>query len=302
MPDREHIPIEDFHEDIIGKVIRGKNLQIPALAQAAGLSVDQIEALLDGEVDEAAIRALAPQLGLDANALVISANKIWRPRPVDLTVGLAVFNSEWGDMRVNAFVVWDPASRKAAIFDTGADATEMIRFIEKHQLIVNSIYLTHTHGDHVAELPRLIKHFPGATTYIHRLERLRGIESEDVGRAFDAGIEAVVHRHERLPGTSFLSVPPACRLDPLAISVARSLRGVRVSAHPSHLNPGGLPGVRCPPRGFPGDSWRATPDLALEQSVILEDRRVAAIPPRSPIASPESLRWPSPPDLVPGRA
>ena len=197
MPDREHIPIEDFHEDIIGKVIRGKNLQIPALARSAGLSVDQIEALLDGEVDEAAIRALAPQLGLDANALVISANKIWRPRPVDLTEGLAVFNSEWGDMRVNAYVIWDPASRKAAIFDTGADATEMIRFIEKHQLIVNSIYLTHTHGDHVAELPRLIKHFPGATTYIHRLERIRGIESEDIdeGHIAAVGELALLARH-----------------------------------------------------------------------------------------------------------
>ena len=197
MPDREHISIEDFHEDIIGKLTPGKNLQIPALAQAAGLSVDQIEALLDGEVDEAAIRALAPQLGLDANALVISANKIWRPRPVDLTVGLAVFNSEWGDMRVNAFVVWDPASRKAAIFDTGADATEMIRFIEKHQLIVNSIYLTHTHGDHVAELPRLIKHFPGATTYIHRLERIRGIETEDIdeGHIAAVGELALLARH-----------------------------------------------------------------------------------------------------------
>ena len=197
MPDRENIPIEDFHEDIIGKVIRGKHLKIPQLATAAGLQAAQIEALLDGEVDEDAIRALAPHLGLDANALIISANKIWRPQPVELTSGLAVFNMVWGDMRVNAYVVWDPASRKAAIFDTGADATELIRFIEKHQLIINSIYLTHTHGDHIAELPRVIKHFPGATTYVHRLERISGIESEDIdeGHIGAIGELALLARH-----------------------------------------------------------------------------------------------------------
>ena len=87
MPQRSDIPIEDFHEDIIGKVIRGRKLQLPALASAAGITVDQLESLLDGEDDEEAIRAVAPQLDLDPNALVISANKIWRPRDVDLTDG-----------------------------------------------------------------------------------------------------------------------------------------------------------------------------------------------------------------------
>ena len=209
MPDRDNIPIEDFHEDIIGKVVRGKQLKIPDLARDTGLSTEQIEALLDGEVDEDAIRRLAPALDLDANALLISANKIWRPQPVDLSEGLAVFNTEWGEMRVNAFVVWDPASRKAAIFDSGADASAMIEFIEKRQLIVNSIYLTHTHGDHIADLPRLIRHFPGATTYVHRLERISGVESEviDEGHIGAIGELALLARHTHghsVGGTTYL--------------------------------------------------------------------------------------------------
>ncbi|MFT4549045.1 MAG: hydroxyacylglutathione hydrolase, partial [Verrucomicrobiales bacterium] len=171
MPDRHNIPIEDHHEDIIGKVIRGKKLKLPAIAAAAGISTDQANALLNGEVDEPAIRALATQLDLDPNALVISANKIWRPQEVDLADGLAMFNTEWHDMRVNAFVVWDPQTKDAAIFDSGADATTMIEFIEKEGLVVLSIYLTHTHPDHIADLPRLQNEFPGATTYVHRLEK-----------------------------------------------------------------------------------------------------------------------------------
>ena len=94
--------------------------------------------------------------------------------------GLAMFNTEWGDMRVNAFVIWDPASKDAAVFDSGADATPMISFIEQHQLVVGSIYLTHTHGDHIADLPRLQKEFPGATTYVHRLERKNVAEAETI--------------------------------------------------------------------------------------------------------------------------
>ena len=140
----------------------------------------QINALLNGEVDEAAIRAIAPALDLDPNALTISANKIWRPAEVDLTEGLAMFNTEWHDMRVNAYAVWDPESLEAAIFDSGADAGEMIQFIEKHQLVVKSIYLTHTHSDHIADLARLQKNFPGATTYVHRSEKKNVADAKEI--------------------------------------------------------------------------------------------------------------------------
>jgi len=197
MPERTNIPIEDFHEDIIAKVIRGRNLKLSTLAKSSGVAVAQIDALLKGEVDEEAIRGIAPHLDLDPNALVVSANKIWRPQPVDFTDGLAVFNTEWGDMRVNAYVAWDPISREAAIFDSGADAAAMIKFIEDRQLVVNSIYLTHTHGDHIADLPRLQKVFPGSTTYVHKLEKLRRVEVETIEEGYIGAIGelAVLARH-----------------------------------------------------------------------------------------------------------
>ena len=211
MPQRQHIPIEDNHEDIIGKVIRGENLELAALADAANISVDQIDRLLAGDVDEDAIRALAPQLGLDANALVVSANRIWRPEDVLLTDGLAVFNTEWHDMRVNAYAVWDPETRDAAIFDSGADADELIKFVESKQLVVHSIYLTHTHGDHIAKLPQLIETFPGATTYVHRLEEsgLRGIEAETIDQGHIGAIGNLallaLHTHgHSAGGTTYL--------------------------------------------------------------------------------------------------
>ena len=211
MPHRREIPIEDLHEDIIGKVIRGRNLKLRPLAEAAGIGVAQIEALLDGQVDEEAIRSLAPHLDLDANALVISAHKVWRPRDVDLTEGLAMFNTPWHDMRVNAYVVWDPECNEAAIFDSGADVDDMLRFIEDRQLIVKSIYLTHTHGDHIAQLPRLVKEYPGATVHVHELERseVRGVRAEAVDNAHVGAIGSLAlvalhtHGHSK-GGTTYL--------------------------------------------------------------------------------------------------
>ena len=46
------------------------------------------------------------------------------------------------------------ASRAAAVFDTGADCSEMVRFASRHKLNVQLILLTHAHPDHV-DLPRL---------------------------------------------------------------------------------------------------------------------------------------------------
>jgi hydroxyacylglutathione hydrolase len=208
MPDRANIPIEDLHEDIIGKVIRGKGLGLPALASAAGISVAQIEALLDGAVDEAAIRAVAPHLDLDPDALVVSARKTWRPEPVGLD-GLAMFNTAWGDMRVNAYVAWDPETKDAAVFDTGADATAMIDFIRSRGLAVKAIYLTHTHGDHIADLERLHRALSEPTIYVHRLEELRDFEAEtiDHGHVDTLGNLALLalhtHGHSK-GGTTYL--------------------------------------------------------------------------------------------------
>ena len=57
MPDRENIPIEDFHEDIIGKVIRGKNLKLTTLASALAESGDYDQATAVAEKAIAAARA-----------------------------------------------------------------------------------------------------------------------------------------------------------------------------------------------------------------------------------------------------
>ncbi len=167
------IDLEDLCEDIVGKAMRGLGISTGQLSRASGVAPDGIGRILDGEFDEAAARGIAPHLGLDPDALVASGRKVWRPEPVELD-GLALFNTAWKDMRVNAFLVWDPDSKAAAAFDTGADAGEMIDFARERGLEVGAIYLTHTHGDHIADLESLRSAFGAPPVYVGEREPVDG--------------------------------------------------------------------------------------------------------------------------------
>src|SRR5438093_1028962 len=116
------IPLEDNFDDIIGKALRGLKLSADDLADKAGVSAADLASVCAGDFNEAVARKIAPVLGLNADALVDSAEKAWQPEPVTLD-GVALFNTPFHDMTVNAYLVWDPATKHAAAFDTGSDCT-----------------------------------------------------------------------------------------------------------------------------------------------------------------------------------
>lgn len=179
------LPLEDFFNDIVGKAMRGLKMSASQVAEKAGVTQEQVDALVKGDFDAATARKVAPVLGLDAEALVASGEKSYRPEPIELE-GLAQFNTPWDDMTVNAYVAWDPASRAAIVFDTGADATPMLDLIQAQNLKVEQILLTHTHGDHVFDLDRL-KSRTGAPAFVGEREPLDGADTFPAGRTFTAG-------------------------------------------------------------------------------------------------------------------
>jgi hydroxyacylglutathione hydrolase len=150
------IPLEDNADDIIGKAQRG--LRLPR------------------ETDPA-------KLGLNPRALRELAH--WHPTERTLT-GLAMFQSPYGDMLVNSYLVFDPKSRQAAALDTGADCDEMVAFLKTHRLSVTAILLTHAHGDHIMDLLRL-KKATGAPAYIGDREDFDEAEMFSAGRQFEIG-------------------------------------------------------------------------------------------------------------------
>ena len=172
------IPLEDLFNDIIGKSRRGHAMTEDALSARSGVALADIKAAVAGEVNEAVLLQLAPTLKLHGPSLVAMANKAWAPKPVELA-GLAQFNTTWDDMTVNAYVVYDPASKSAAAFDTGATAQPMVEFIKANGLSLDLVFITHTHPDHIADLAGLGE--AGApTVFINEKEPTQGAKTFQV--------------------------------------------------------------------------------------------------------------------------
>lgn len=149
------IPLEDNFTDVIGKAQRGLRLSNASLAEKAGISPEDLAAIQAGEVREQPLLAVAKPLGLERNALVALARREWYPEQPLFKRGFTMFNTAFGDMTVNSYLVWDAKTRLAAAFDTGASALGMLDTIAAENLTLRYIFLTHTHDDHIADLDRL---------------------------------------------------------------------------------------------------------------------------------------------------
>jgi glyoxylase-like metal-dependent hydrolase (beta-lactamase superfamily II) len=180
------IPLEDNFTDVIGKAQRGLSLTEKTLAERAGVTLSQIHALKHGVVEEAALAKVAVVLGLGAKALHDLAQGHYRPTATPDLEGLALFNSVFEEMTVNSFLVWDPATREAALFDTGTDGQPMLDFAASHGLVIRQIFITHAHIDHVFDLDRLVEK-TGAHAFVGEKESLEGAESFVPGRSFSLG-------------------------------------------------------------------------------------------------------------------
>lgn len=180
------IPLEDNVSDIVGKAQRGLQISDSQLAEKSGATTEQIRAVRDGKFDREGLTRIAPVLQLDAQALIDLASGEWKPEEIEAMSGLAHFNTTYHDMTVNAYLVWDPATREGAAVDTGADCSDMLKRIEAEGLKVRFILLTHAHPDHIADLDRL-REQTGAPIFISEREPADRAESFAEGKRFHLG-------------------------------------------------------------------------------------------------------------------
>jgi glyoxylase-like metal-dependent hydrolase (beta-lactamase superfamily II) len=155
--------LEDHLGDILRKARTAANITSEAAARAAGLAPDEYLALeASGQVAKAVdLKALAALTGLTGPKLErIAAG--WLPAPQDLSCWreLRVIATTRNGITVNCYLVWDEVTRDAALFDTGWDAAPVFEWIEREQLQLRHLFLTHTHEDHVAAMGTIRERFP----------------------------------------------------------------------------------------------------------------------------------------------
>lgn len=72
-----------------------------------------------------------------------------------------------GIYQANCYILWDEDTAKAAVIDPGGDFEELREYIEKSNLSVEYIILTHGHGDHIGAAIEA-KDYYGAEVMIHK--------------------------------------------------------------------------------------------------------------------------------------
>jgi len=157
--------LEDHLGDIIRKARVMTDTTPEAAAQAAGLTVAELSALEDSGQPPRPVnyQALGRLVELNPTKLEGIARG-WLPAPVDTGVcrELRQITTAGDGMAVHAYLVWDEVTREAALFDTGFTAAPIEALIAENQLQLKDIFITHTHGDHVACLEALRTKYPKA--------------------------------------------------------------------------------------------------------------------------------------------
>lgn len=142
------IQLEDNLEDVLRKALRGAGLTTAEAARRAGLPEGAAEALLHGQRDAGAARALAPVLGLDPAAL---AGYPGHPGEPVLPPEVARLVLPFGELGVNAWLVRAPGA--SLLFDTGPEPGALASALQVravHRL--DAVFVTHGHPDHIGGL------------------------------------------------------------------------------------------------------------------------------------------------------
>jgi glyoxylase-like metal-dependent hydrolase (beta-lactamase superfamily II) len=183
------IPLEDTVLDIIGKAQRGLGLGDTELAGRSGIDLAQLQAIRRGSPPPfPEMGKLARALELGPGTLMAIAEGRYTPNVTPPKTGFFHANTPYGDIRVNAYLVWDIETHRAAAFDTGADAMPLVEAVKTHGLTLQDIYLTHSHGDHVMELDRLCEKVGGSIgVHISQAEPLEGASTFQPGVTFSLG-------------------------------------------------------------------------------------------------------------------
>ncbi len=88
----------------------------------------------------------------------------------------------------NGFVVACPRTRQGAIIDPGDEIASLLQYVERQQLSITHILLTHAHFDHVSGVAAARRAL-NAPIYLHRDDKFLYDRTVEMGRMFGLAIE-----------------------------------------------------------------------------------------------------------------
>lgn len=152
------MPLEDDFCDILKKARRGRGLSMSDLAQASGLSAGDVTILerggrlpTKGEID-----ALAAALHLRTAPLLHIVLDRWMPAPPRAAGPVETVMGDINGYAVKGYVVYDLG--EALFVDTAYNEEAMLEVLERKNLTLKAVCLTHGHSDHAGGLDVILQH------------------------------------------------------------------------------------------------------------------------------------------------
>jgi hydroxyacylglutathione hydrolase len=183
------LPLEDSWADVLGKAIRGTGIDEKNLAPSANIIPSQLKSILLGErPSEDTLRRLAIAVGLRPTPFLDLAFQRYKPQAFNASAwkGVRPIATQYMDMVVNCYLVWDLQSKEAVLFDTGTDLSVIKNIIEQEKVKLSMVCITHTHGDHIAVLDEVIETFK-PQVFGPKGEPVKGAELIEEGKNLTLG-------------------------------------------------------------------------------------------------------------------
>jgi hydroxyacylglutathione hydrolase len=91
--------------------------------------------------------------------------------PLDRLTIVIVERSMNDDFLSNTYLVADEPGGHAVLIDAGGPVEPLLEYLDRGQLTLTHVLLTHRHHDHVSEVEEVLARHPGIPVLIHELER-----------------------------------------------------------------------------------------------------------------------------------
>ena len=163
------LPLEDTYLDIIKKASIGNGLGEKQIAELSQLPIAKITDFLNGSYCLSTLQAIAQILNLDFQSL--KAHAEGHSQPPEIRLGcLHQYQSTFTfrlnqTLSVNHYLLIDANTQTALLFDTGADATDTLKYLQSNSLSLSAIFITHQHRDHISALNQFTEAYPKADIY-----------------------------------------------------------------------------------------------------------------------------------------